>query len=117
MDAPWILLGVLVAFGTQALTKLAFGEAGAPFLSAFVLGCVANIYGRLAREGIPATVIVPGLLQLAPGFLGTQAVFALLRGNGGGAPFFQVFLVAIQLVSGLVLSSVLFARARPWKRC
>jgi uncharacterized membrane protein YjjP (DUF1212 family) len=112
-DAPWILLGVLGAYVTQAATQLAFGEDGAPFASAFVLGVVGYLHARFVRGGIPATVIVPGLLQLAPGFLGTQAVFALLRDEAGGHDtFFHVFLVAIQLGSGLVLASVLFARRR-----
>ena len=112
-DAPWIMLGVVVAFGTQALTKQLFGEDGAPFVAAFMLGIAGSIYARFARDGVPATVIIPGLLQIAPGFLGTQAVFALLRGEAGGhTTFFHVFLVAIQLVIGLVLASVLFAPRR-----
>ncbi|MBX3157743.1 MAG: threonine/serine exporter family protein [Deltaproteobacteria bacterium] len=112
-DAPWIVFGVLVAYGAQALTKRVFGPDGAPLIAAFVLGAAGYAHARVVRDGLPATVIVPGLLQISTGFLGTQAVFGLLRGEAGGhATFFQVFLVAFQLVGGLLLASVLFADRR-----
>jgi uncharacterized membrane protein YjjB (DUF3815 family) len=90
-------------------------------LSAFLLGVAADLYARLTGK-IPATFVIPGLLQLAPGFLGTEAVFNLLA-NAGGAPldqarFFDVFMTALQLVTGLLLGDVvaggaLRARFRP----
>lgn len=107
-DLGWITGGAVLAYVTQTATKLALGEQGSPFLSAFVVGAAGNLVGRLAGQ-VPATVIVPGLLQLAPGFLGTQAVVGLLQ---GGAPaghhrgFFDVVLVALQLVTGLLAASL-----------
>src|SRR5262249_24984773 len=97
-DAGWIVAATVIAFGTQELTRLALGDKGAPIVVAFVLGLVAYLYAR--RPGrVPFTMLVPGLLQLAPGFLGTKATFrALTVGQGSStATFFDVVVLAFQL--------------------
>jgi len=110
-DLPWIAGAALFAFAIQELSKLVFGGRGSPMVSALLLGLAAH--GFASRTGrAPATIIVPGLLQLAPGFLGAQAVFDLLAGvpvarSGEQARFFDVFMTALQLVTGLLLSEVL----------
>lgn len=108
-DLPWMAVAALFAFGVQELTKLIFGGRGSPMLSALLLGVAANLYARLTDK-IPATFVIPGLLQLAPGFLGTEAVFNLLAGAGGAnldqARLFDVFMTALQLVTGLLLADV-----------
>jgi uncharacterized membrane protein YjjP (DUF1212 family) len=115
-DLPWMAAAALFAFGTQELTKALFGGRGSPMLSAFLLGIAGNFYARLTDK-IPATFVIPGLLQLAPGFLGTQAVFDLLGGGGSSAVgaqearFFDVFMTSLQLVTGLLLADVLAGRA------
>lgn len=111
IDAPAMVMGVLVGYGSQAVAKLVFGDVGAPFVAAFLLGAVGQLYARWLRDRIAATVTVPGLLQLAPGFLGTEAVFELLRGERGDSTgMFQVALVAVELVLGLLVANALFAR-------
>lgn len=106
----WMIFAVLLAYGTQELTRQLFGEPGAPFASAFVVGVAGHLHGR-ATGHLPLTMIVPGLLQLAPGFLGTRAVLELLQGKGGHpATFFDVLLVALQLVTGLLVATLLFER-------
>jgi uncharacterized membrane protein YjjP (DUF1212 family) len=106
-DTPWIVLAVLLAWGTQELTKVLFGGHGGAFAAALVLGVAGLLYGRRPGKN-PATVLFPGLLQIAPGFLGTRAVLASLR--PGAAPgtesFFDVLVVTVQLVLGLVVASV-----------
>jgi uncharacterized membrane protein YjjB (DUF3815 family) len=86
------------------------GGHGSPLLAAFLLGVASHLYARLTGQ-IPATFVIPGLLQLAPGFLGTEAVFALLSGHGSEstepARLFDVFMTALQLVTGLLLADVL----------
>ncbi|MCP3101195.1 threonine/serine exporter family protein [Myxococcus sp. K15C18031901] len=117
-DTPWIVGAVLLAWGIQELSKHVLGEQGSPLVSAFVLGVAGQLYGRLP-DRLPATLIYPGLLQLAPGFVGTRAMLALLGAQGAGDPakLFEVFLVALQLVMGLVFASMLGlshdARATP----
>ena len=109
-DLPWMAVAALFAFGVQELTKIIFGGRGSPMLSALLLGVAADLYARLTGK-IPATFVIPGLLQLAPGFLGTEAVFNLLAGAGGAnldqARLFDVLMTALQLVTGLLLADVL----------
>jgi uncharacterized membrane protein YjjP (DUF1212 family) len=107
-DLGWIVGAVVLAYGTQAVAKLLLGERGSPLLAAFVLGVVGLLYGR-GKGRMPMTVIMPGLLQLAPGFVGTQAIVALLGVGSAGADdarLFNVLLVALQLVMGLVFATV-----------
>jgi uncharacterized membrane protein YjjP (DUF1212 family) len=106
-DVAWIAGAVLLAYGTQELTKLLVGGRGSPLISAFVLGVAGLLYGR--RKGrLPATLINPGMIQLAPGFLGTQAILTLLgtAALGEEARIFDMLLVAVQLVMGLIFAAV-----------
>ncbi|NOK33902.1 threonine/serine exporter family protein [Corallococcus exercitus] len=107
-DVAWIVGGVLLAYEAQAVTKLLFGGRGSPIVAAFVLGVGGLLYGR-GRDRMPMTVIMPGMLQLAPGFIGTEAIVALLGAGSAGAEdarLFNVLLVALQLVLGLVFATV-----------
>ncbi|MHA7633446.1 threonine/serine exporter family protein [Corallococcus sp. M7] len=107
-DGVWIVGGVLLAYGTQVVAKLLLGDRGSPLLAAFVLGVAGLLYGR-GRDRMPMTVIMPGMLQLAPGFIGTEAIVALLGEGTAGAEdarLFNVLLVALQLVLGLVFATV-----------
>jgi len=109
-DAPGMVFGATLAFGTQELTKAWLGDPGSPFLAAFVLGAAAYLYARLPG-GFAPVVMVPGLLQLAPGFLGTRAVFHLLEGQPvPGQDFFAVLLTCLQLGMGLLLAGMIFRR-------
>jgi uncharacterized membrane protein YjjP (DUF1212 family) len=111
-ELPWMAVAALVAYGAQELTKAVLGGRGSPLLAAMILGLCGALYAR--RPGrVRATIVIPGLLQLAPGFLGTEAVFGLLRSGAPAAEsarFFDVLMIALQLVTGLVLAEVL---ARP----
>jgi uncharacterized membrane protein YjjP (DUF1212 family) len=113
-DTPWIVAGVLVAFGSHTLTKLILPPDGSAFLATFLLGGVALVQHRLGGR-LPAILIIPGFLQIAPGFLGTKTVLALLRpgAQASADTVFQVILLALQLVTGLLLAEVVFgARSR-----
>jgi uncharacterized membrane protein YjjP (DUF1212 family) len=113
-DLPWMATAALVAFGAQELTKVVLGGRGSPLLSAAILGVVGSLYGRTPGS-IRGTIVIPGLLQLAPGFLGTEAVFGLLRRGAPAAEsarFFDVLMTALQLVTGLVLAEALASPRR-----
>jgi uncharacterized membrane protein YjjB (DUF3815 family) len=114
-DALAIVAAALLAYGTQELTKRLFGDDGAPMLSAFVLGAVAYLHARVTGRSTPV-MIVPGLLQLAPGFLGTRVILHLLRPHestvGAEDGFLQVFVIALQLGIGLLVADLLFRRRR-----
>jgi len=112
-DVGWIVAATVIAFGAQELTRLVLGEKGAPIVVAFVLGSAAYLYAR--RPGrVPFTMLIPGLLQLAPGFLGTKATFrALTLGEASSAAsYFDVIILAFQLGAGILLASLLFKHRR-----
>ncbi|HVU53109.1 MAG TPA: threonine/serine exporter family protein [Polyangia bacterium] len=113
-DVGWIVLAVVIAFGAQELTRLPVGDRGAPIVVAFILGLAAYLYAR--RPGrVPFTMLVPGLLQLAPGFLGTKATFGLLTvgAQRSSATFYDVILLALQLGVGILLAGLVFRRRPP----
>jgi len=117
-DLLGIVGGVLLAYGTQAGMKAVLGEQGSPMVAAFVLGVAGLLYGR-GRQRMPMTVIMPGLLQLAPGFIGTKAIIALLgmgRPGADDARLFNVLLVALQLVLGLVFATLVVPPRPPVDR-
>jgi uncharacterized membrane protein YjjP (DUF1212 family)/uncharacterized membrane protein YjjB (DUF3815 family) len=109
-DVLWMAGAAVFAYGAQALTRALFGGDGSPLVAALLLGVAANLQARAGR--LPAVVLVPGLLQLAPGFLGSEAVMGLLgRGGGPSGPHLvDVLMTALQLVMGLVLAEVLSGR-------
>jgi uncharacterized membrane protein YjjP (DUF1212 family)/uncharacterized membrane protein YjjB (DUF3815 family) len=114
-DAGWIVAAAVIAFGAQEVTRLLPGHRGAPIVVAFILGCAAYLYAR--RPGrVPATILVPGLLQLAPGFLGTEATFRLLRVGGAetesNASYFGIIVLALQLGLGILAAGLLFKNLR-----
>ncbi len=112
-DMPWVIGGVLLAVAAQKVSEAILGRAdGAPLTSAFVVGIAGYLQARLPGHVAP-TVLVPGLLQLVPGFLGTRAVFMLLSGEepAQGETLLHALLVAVQLAMGLALASGLF---RAW---
>jgi uncharacterized membrane protein YjjP (DUF1212 family)/uncharacterized membrane protein YjjB (DUF3815 family) len=108
-DLPWIVAGAFIAYGAHKLTILLFGGKGSLFVAALVLGIAAGLQARLPGHNA-GTMVIPGLLQLAPGYLGTQDILGMLgRGDhpDSAAPFVNVILSALQLVSGLLVASVL----------
>jgi uncharacterized membrane protein YjjP (DUF1212 family) len=118
LQAPWrdalaMVAAALVAFGAQELTKQVVGEQGAPVVAALILGAVAYLHARVTGRAAPI-MLVPGLLQLAPGFMGTRATLHLLRphaSTGGTVDgFLQVLVVAVQLGIGLLIADLLFRR-------
>jgi len=107
-DAPWTAAGALLAFGVHAVTKAVLGGDGSPLLASLILGLGGALAYRAWGQAL-GTVVVPGLLQLAPGFIGTKAVLRLLRGAQSGelATFFQVVTTSLELTIGLMLALVI----------
>jgi uncharacterized membrane protein YjjP (DUF1212 family) len=109
-DVLWMAGAAALAYGAHALTKALLGGDGSPFVAALLVGVAANLQARSGRP--PAVVIIPGLLQLAPGFLGSEAIVGLLGRAGTARPpaFFDVLMTALALVLGLVLAEVVSGR-------
>lgn len=114
-DAGAIVAAAVLAYAAQEVTKRIVGEHGAPMLSAFVLGTAAYLHAHATGRSLPV-MMVPGLLQLAPGFLGTEAVLRLIgrepSSQAEELSFFRVMIIAVQLGTGLLIAGLLFRTRR-----
>jgi len=107
-DGPWILLASAVALaGTKLGARLGNPLMG-PFVGALLLGLAANLFARL-RVPTPQLLLVPGLALLVPGSFGLRSLNSMLSGEStaGIDQGFQMFMMAIALVAGLLFSNAL----------
>lgn len=101
--------GVVVNWVTEPM----FGIEVAAFFGALSVGCASNLYARL--RDLPALVpLTPGMLILVPGSLGYRSLSALLeRQTVDGVQYgFTMFMIAISLVGGLLVSNVILPPKR-----
>ncbi len=106
-DFGWIAIASAVAYGC--------GLVGATFTSADLgagvatlgLGLVGNAFARF-RNRPAALLIVPGILLLVPGSLGFRSVTSFIDENllVALSTAFDVAIVAIALVSGLMIANL-----------
>ena len=107
------MVGSMVAlFGSRAAIAQ-FEIPGGPFLAAMVLGMVANTFARYFRRP-PELISLPGIALLVPGSIGIKSLGAFLGEDpqSGLAHTFQMFMVAMALASGLLISNWII-RDRP----
>ena len=103
------LLGSTLAIVGSRLGAENLGALVGPFIASFLLGLGANIYGLSFRQ--PAQMVtVPGLALLVPGSFGVRSMAALLTEDTavGVDTAFRMFLTAMALVAGLLISNSLF---------
>ena len=106
-DWLWVMLGGVLAFAVVKFATLIFSNAMAAFIGAICVGAAANLVSRYSD--VPgATIVVPGFIMLVPGSLGFKSLTALLEHDiiGGLGSAFNMILVGISLVSGLLISSL-----------
>lgn len=107
-DGFWILLSSFVSVTALNFSQQIAGPIASAALAAAIIGTVANIFSRITRK--PSAIIyVPGLLLLVPGAMGFRSLNQILEHNviAGLEGFFNVFITAIALATGMVISSVL----------
>jgi uncharacterized membrane protein YjjP (DUF1212 family) len=110
----WImLLGSTVAFGCSRFGMHTVGHLAGPFCGAFALGLSGTLFQRFTKRP-PELVTIPGIALLVPGSVGVRSFAALLNQHTtvGIDAAFEMFLVAIALVTGLLCSSVLLTDRR-----
>ena len=103
------LVGSTVALVAARWGTLEFGSFAGPFLAALLLGAVANLTANALRQ--PAQLItVPGLALLVPGSFGVRSLSSLLNEDTalGVDTAFHMFLTAMALVCGLLVSNSFF---------
>lgn len=107
-DLGWILASSTVALvGARAGAALLGPQLGV-FLAAVLVGVGGNLLARFANR--PAAVPqLPGLMLLVPGSIGFRGVASLLDQDvlSGVESAFNMALVAIALVTGLLIANVL----------
>jgi uncharacterized membrane protein YjjP (DUF1212 family) len=110
-DLPWFVLAALYAAGIQHGVVAFIGDDGAALVTSFLLASAAFLFEKLP-DHYASTIMVPGLLQIAPGFIGVKSVVNLISGRAAGSSdtFFHVFMVALQLVTGMLFASLIFRR-------
>jgi len=106
-DFGWIAFASAVAYGCGLVgTELTSADLGAG-VATLGLGLVGNAFARF-RNRPAALLIVPGILLLVPGSLGFRSVTSFIDENllVALSTAFDVAIVAIALVSGLMIANL-----------
>ena len=115
-DIPWIAGAALLAYSSQEVLEALSAGRGSPFIAAFVVGAAGGLFHQ-ATGRASGLIVVPGILQLVPGFLGIRSMLALLGQDApSDATFMHVLLVCLQLVTGLMAAGLVFDRGGPARR-
>jgi uncharacterized membrane protein YjjP (DUF1212 family) len=108
-DGVWVVLSAFVAIGGTYLGRaLRPDPALEGFLAAFIVGLSGNLYGRHLNRP-PLIFLIPGITMLVPGVVGYRSLSALLEKDvvSGINIAFEMSIIAISLVAGLLFSNVL----------
>lgn len=109
-----ILLASTIAIAAAKGGSALLGPHVGPFVAALLLGLTANVYARLLRQA-PELLVTPGLALLVPGSIGVRALASLADRDAAAAinGSFEMFLVAMELVAGLLFSNSLVRERVP----
>jgi uncharacterized membrane protein YjjP (DUF1212 family) len=109
----WIVAACVVGYlGTRVGTAWLGGQMGV-LVGALGLGVLANAYARWLHR--PAQVVlVPAVLLLVPGSMGLRGMTSMLDRDtvGGVETVFTMFVVAIAIVGGLLVSNAVVSPRR-----
>lgn len=113
-EMPWILLGVLTAYGGARLGVHLMGPALGTLLGALLVGLVGNLNERRFRRPAVA-IVVPSLIMLVPGAIGYRSLSFLMERDvlAGIDSAVTALLVGVSLVAGLLLANVLLPPRNP----
>jgi uncharacterized membrane protein YjjP (DUF1212 family) len=110
---PAILIVSIAGFAASLFGGNLWGiEVGAA-LGALAVGCGSNLYARL-RDRPALVTLTPGILALVPGSLGYRSLTAFLDNDTiAGIDFaFQMIIVAVSLVGGILTANALIPPRR-----
>ena len=113
VDAPWIILAGGLGFYGSRIGAAALGPELGTFVGALTAGIASNIYAKLRDR--PATIaLVPGILLLVPGSIGYRSLASLLKREVvlGVETAFQMVLIAVALVAGMLIANIVSPRRR-----
>jgi uncharacterized membrane protein YjjB (DUF3815 family) len=112
-DQIWIVLAAILGFAATRIATELTGPTLGIFIGGFAVGLMSNLYARIGRR--PATVLtVPGIVLLVPGSLGYHSLTYLVADNPlkGVDMAFQMFVIAVTLVSGILFANLLISPKR-----
>lgn len=112
-DAPWIVVAGALAFLGARIGADVLGPGLGAFGGALVTGVGAAWYAKIANR--PSQIpLVPGLLILVPGSIGLRSFASLVEGGDrvllGVEGAFQMILIGISLVSGILIARIISPR-------
>lgn len=109
----WILAACVTGYvGTRTGTAWLGGQLGV-LVGALLLGVFGNAFARLMRR--PAQIVlVPAVLLLVPGSMGFRGMTSLMSRDTltGVETLFAMFIVAIAIVAGLLISNAVVSPRR-----
>jgi uncharacterized membrane protein YjjP (DUF1212 family) len=112
-DLGWIVLAAVIGYATSQLGGRLLGPELGMFAGAFAVGLGSNFFAR-AFDRPEAITEVPGILILVPGSVGFRSITALLdrEVTSGIETAFQMLLIAISLVAGLLIANLVLPKPR-----
>jgi uncharacterized membrane protein YjjP (DUF1212 family) len=112
-DVPWVVAAGVVAFTGAYLGSRALGAELGAFVGGLTTGVGSNWYARITNRPAQIT-LVPGLLLLVPGSVGLRSLASLLDRNVtvGVETAFQMMLIAVSLVAGILIANVVSPRRK-----
>ena len=107
-DYIWVLLAGMIAYSSTLIGTQYLGAVMGSFMGALITGLAANAFERI-KNITRSVLLMPGIILLVPGSIGFQSLSLLVENNiiEGLDTAFKMSFVAIALVSGLLVSSLL----------
>ena len=114
-DRFWIVLAALISFTVFKVCRISLqmDVEFAAAIAGLILGAGSNLFARTFKR--PASItLLPGLLLLVPGSFGFIALDLMGKQNlfEGISTFFEMFVIAMGLVSGLLLGNIVITPRR-----
>jgi uncharacterized membrane protein YjjP (DUF1212 family) len=109
----WILAACVVGYGGTRAGVTWLGTDLGPLVGALAVGVLGNVYARWLDR--PSQVVtVPAVLLIVPGSLGFRGMTSLLGHDtlSGVETLFAMFIVAIAIVAGLLISNAVVSPRR-----
>lgn len=107
-DLIWVMCACGAGFGGARLGSWLLGPELGAFIGACALGMAGNLFGRLLKRPA-ALILLPGMILLVPGSIGFGSLSKFIQRDvmSGVEAAFDVMLVAVALVTGLLLANVI----------
>ena len=109
----WIVAAAIVGYLGTRFGNAWLGDQMGVMVGAFAVSALGNLYARYLRR--PAQVVlVPAVLMLVPGSMGLRGMTSMLDRDtiGGVETVFAMFVVAIAIVAGLLVSNAVVSPRR-----